>query len=411
MNILLITNTFPFIKKGNAEASFLRVLVPYLFIHFNNIFLVPTVNNNKKNKYYRKILLIGGNNILKFNIIIFIKLYIYNFSILKLDFKNINFNIHYFYNIYRLNYVYIKSLIFFCFIDQKIKSGIISHNKLLIYSFWFDDYFLGLIFLKNKYNLKLVVSAHGYDLYEFRNKGNRIPFREYALSHVNMVFPDSYAGVDYLKMKYPKLINNKVNTFLPSISKKPICISFSNDGLIRFLTISRTHPVKRLDHLLNILKCLEFDYHEICIEWTHIGSGEEYDALCNLLKNLCFTRFKINFKSTFTDLEIKNFYYNEPIDFFLNVSSSEGTSLALIEAISYGVPVICTKVGGNIFVAEQCGYLLEVDYNHHDLYKIIRPIIHNKKDHILLSQKCITTWAKYFNPSINSNKFLTQILY
>ena len=52
----------------------------------------------------------------------------------------------------------------------------------------------------------------------------------------------------------------------------------------------------------------------------------------------------------------------------LNVSSSEGTSMALIEAMSYSIPVIGTNVGGNKIIGEFCKTLIPIDFTALNLY-------------------------------------------
>ena len=54
------------------------------------------------------------------------------------------------------------------------------------------------------------------------------------------------------------------------------------------------------------------------------------------------------------------FYRENPADVFINVSASEGTPVAMMEAISCGIPVIATAVGGNKeIVSEKNGCLLD----------------------------------------------------
>lgn len=412
MNLILISSTFPLQKKGNAEASFLRILTPYLLDFFNKIFLIPSARNKLAfESYRRKFYLIGGSNLFNISLYKFINLFVSNLYILYFDIREIVFGKFYFYNFFRSLYVYCKSIVFFSFIEKNIDRGFIVCKDSVIFSFWFDDYIIASILLKYKYNLKLTVSAHGYDIYEERNKGKRIPFRSFSLSNVDIIFPDSHLGMEYIKGRYPSLCNiHNLKLFLPSTSLKPFLSNFSDDGVIRLLSISRTHPVKRLDYLLKVLKLLEIKYQHLKLEWTHIGSGDEYLALCSYCKNLNFNRFKIVFKNDLSDLNIKRFYRDNAVDFFLNVSSSEGTSLALIEALSYGVPVICTKVGGNVYIAERCGFLLNVEFTHNDLFKVIDSLNINKNYYLLLREKAVLAWRDNFNPKVNIYRFINEIL-
>jgi len=54
------------------------------------------------------------------------------------------------------------------------------------------------------------------------------------------------------------------------------------------------------------------------------------------------------------------FYQQNPIDVFVNLSLAEGTPRSIMEAISCGIPVIATAVGGNAeIVSERNGLLLD----------------------------------------------------
>lgn len=44
---------------------------------------------------------------------------------------------------------------------------------------------------------------------------------------------------------------------------------------------------------------------------------------------------------------VYDFYRNNDVDVFVNLSESEGIPVSIIETISFGVPVVATDVGGN----------------------------------------------------------------
>jgi glycosyltransferase involved in cell wall biosynthesis len=58
--------------------------------------------------------------------------------------------------------------------------------------------------------------------------------------------------------------------------------------------------------------------------------------------------------------EVMRFYRREPVDVFVNASSSEGTPVAVMEALSCGIPILATAVGGNPeLVAKGNGVLVD----------------------------------------------------
>ena len=55
-----------------------------------------------------------------------------------------------------------------------------------------------------------------------------------------------------------------------------------------------------------------------------------------------------------------------------------GTSMALIEALSYAIPILVTDVGGNKTIWEYCGTLLPLDFSANDLFKYFKKIHYDK---------------------------------
>ncbi|MDD0858820.1 glycosyltransferase [Arthrobacter alpinus] len=54
----------------------------------------------------------------------------------------------------------------------------------------------------------------------------------------------------------------------------------------------------------------------------------------------------IELKGAVANDEVLNFYRNHEISVFINVSTSEGVPVSIMEAISFDIPVVATSVGG-----------------------------------------------------------------
>ena len=73
---------------------------------------------------------------------------------------------------------------------------------------------------------------------------------------------------------------------------------------------------------------------------------------------------KIEFHGQKQNHEVIDFLSRNYIDAFVNVSISEGLPVSIMEAISFGIPVIATDVGGvKEIVNEVTGILMEKDIN------------------------------------------------
>ena len=70
--------------------------------------------------------------------------------------------------------------------------------------------------------------------------------------------------------------------------------------------------------------------------------------------------------------DVLDWFEENPADVIINVSSSEGLPVSIMEAFSYGIPVIATAVGGMPeIVSEDCGVLLDADFQPEELATIL----------------------------------------
>jgi glycosyltransferase involved in cell wall biosynthesis len=96
-------------------------------------------------------------------------------------------------------------------------------------------------------------------------------------------------------------------------------------------------------------------------EWRHLGTGSSEsvvgESAVPLPRNL-----SVEFIPYGSQAAMFDFYRQNRVDVFLNVSSSEGTPMTIMEAASCSIPVIATAVGGNVeIVSERNGILLSAD--------------------------------------------------
>ena len=123
-----------------------------------------------------------------------------------------------------------------------------------------------------------------------------------------------------------------------------------------FGTISRLQPIKNQTMMIKAFKQVH-DEHEN----THlliVGDGEMRATLEKLTKDL-----QLSEAVTFTGFQKDPYPFHKIIDVFLLTSFSEGTSMTLLEAMSFSTPCIVTDVGGNpeIITDKVNGVLVESD--------------------------------------------------
>ena len=123
-----------------------------------------------------------------------------------------------------------------------------------------------------------------------------------------------------------------------------------------FGTISRLQPIKNQAMIIRAFKrVLALDSNVHCII---VGDGESRKALEQLSLELDLTE-----RITFTGFQNAPCRFHLLIDIFLLPSFSEGTSMTLLEAMSFSTPSIVTRVGGNpeIIINEEQGMVIESD--------------------------------------------------
>lgn len=385
--LIVFCYDFPF-KNMTAETNLLEFQLPVFKKIFRKIYIIPTAKLGTKkeipkdydiNIQFRKFKIVSIYNSIKFLKFLILDLFKIklNKNFLKMSIKSFIF--------------YLKGIHGYSFLDSFTKYNNLTNKEIVIYTFWFNEYTFSSVLLKNKFpKLAVITGAHGYDLFEKRHYGGRIALREITISLINFVYVCSNEGKDYLIENYPSFASKfiLINT---GIKRKTHKVNFSLDNVFRIMTLSRTHPVKRISYLLKILKSIEND-SKFKIQYFHIGGGVELKSLKNLKESLNFKKFDIELMGVLSDKELRKFFYSHKIDAFLNVSLSEGTSLSLVEALSYSLPVIVTKVGGNISIGENCGILLSKHFDSKELYNSLGKLYFNKNYKKLLSLKSYQYW-------------------
>ena len=69
----------------------------------------------------------------------------------------------------------------------------------------------------------------------------------------------------------------------------------------------------------------------------------------------------------------QDFYKENPVDLFVNVSTTEGLPISIMEAISFGIPVLATNVGGTheVVIDGENGWLLDADITADELAETV----------------------------------------
>lgn len=293
------------------------------------------------------------------------------------------------------------------FIADKVYNASFFKRDYILYTFWFDEWATTLSILKSRKRIDDYFSlAHGFDLYEERTPiTKRIAFRWFQLKYVCNVYSVSKVGANYLKNKYPKYAEKIKTNYLQTTFYGTNKLSKTENVLV---TCANFALVKRLILIPDIL--LHFN---IPVKWIHIGNLEpkDKDVKQFLLKvnDVCIKNPLVNIKlcGMLTNDDVHKFYLDNSINALLSVSESEGIPVSMMEAISFGIPIICTDVGGcSEIVTPSTGILIEKNFKSEEVAKIIIDFLASNKNTEEYRDGVYDFWKENF--STNEAVFLSK---
>ena len=291
---------------------------------------------------------------------------------------------------------------------RRFRTGL-SPDQIIFCTWWFDAPTLGLARFGRQIRATVVTRAHGYDLYESRHSPPYIPFRRLALERLDRVYPDSDAGARYLKATYP-FAADKIETALLGVEDPGFLTAPSTDGVLRILSCSFLSPVKRIDLFVRGLARLGLDSPGLRVSWTHIGDGPEKARLAIQAEESLPANVRWELSGYPGKAGLYDYYRNNPVDLFVNVSESEGTSVSLMEAVSVGIPVLCTSVGGNIeVVANGNGVLIAANPSPEEISEGIKAFIAGRDELAKRRLASRARWQERYDAGKNYSSFAESL--
>ncbi len=287
-----------------------------------------------------------------------------------------------------------------------------EYDSVTVYSYWFFAAALvaDRIYKKLKpvcKNIKFVSRAHGHDVYRNTNILSYLPKREYLLSAVDMLYPCSVNGEQYILADYPEFSHKVQHRYLGTFDGG---ISEMNDDCFHIVSCSRMIPLKRIERIASALALLKNENVGRLV-WTHIGDGETMQsvrAVCN--SQLGF--MQVNLIGSITNEAVREFYKTQKVDLLINTSTTEGVPVSMMEALSFSVPVLATDVGGvgEIVRDTYNGFLISEDFTDEELSRKIKDIILSPvSDREAMRKNARGFWEDNFNAQRNFSSFAEEI--
>ena len=213
------------------------------------------------------------------------------------------------------------------------------------YTFWFDHTATAFALLREAEGSCIVSRAHGYDIFDHRLAYRSHYLRRLTLRRLTALFPQSLDGERYLKRHYPASAEKIHCRLLGCVRLFPKANPEGPDDDFTIATVARLHPVKRLPQTAALICRLAAGHPERRFRWILMGDGPDRPAI-EAEARKAPANLAIEMRGQMANADIQHLYATHHIDFFLLLSSSEGTPIALCEALAYGIPVVASHVGG-----------------------------------------------------------------
>lgn len=270
-------------------------------------------------------------------------------------------------------------------------------NVDLLYFFWGNGSSFIVPFLENICANKYI-RMHGTDLYEHLHQSG-IPFRRQQIIYANKILSISTLGQKYLAERYPDQSNKiyvaRLGTKKPLLQKDLELKS----NILNIVSCSSITTVKRVHKIAEILS-----YCTAKIKWVHFGAGylkEDLEEKIKILPN----NIEVYLKGFTPNETIYKYYQENKIDLFINVSSSEGVPVTIMEAISFGIPILATNVGATSeIVNSETGILIPKDFKSKKVALILSKILEGDID--FNSESIRNFWEENYSARKNYAKLI-----
>lgn len=281
----------------------------------------------------------------------------------------------------------------------------------LYYSYWNHWAALALLLEKKRRpEMTIVTRAHGYDLYHERRQGGYQPYKRQMDPGLNRVYFVSQNGLDYYKEHFAtggaekyrlSRLGVKDNGLNPSVESKEL----------RLFSCSNLVEVKRVHLIIEALALLK----ERPVRWTHAGGGPLEAALQAKAAALLGPKDNITYEflGGQSNEAVLDFYRTQPMDLFVSTTQSEGgTPVSMMEALSFGVPVLSTAVGGvPEIIDEQVGALLPADCTPLQIAEeLVRFAQMGTQQRQLMQERARLRWKQDFQAEKNHAAFAQMLL-
>ena len=275
----------------------------------------------------------------------------------------------------------------------------------VFYSFWLDRWatILGVVNRKIR-NLNFITRAHAFDLYEEDNRDGYILNRKFQLENVYKVYSVSKHGAQYLTKLYPFFSQKFKYSYLGTIPHNHI--NPFNESTDQFIIVScgSVQKRKRITSFPEVLSHLPEKY-----KWIHFGSGPDMNLLKELVEKKGLGK-RVELFGHVENEQFLSYLKTNSVSLFLSLSSNEGLPYTMIEAISFGIPLMATDVGGCSEICnDSTGIIIEKNFESEQVANEILKFKKSPKNSLAFRNEVRNYWNENFNAEKNYRTFYKEL--
>ncbi len=279
---------------------------------------------------------------------------------------------------------------------------------------------------------KICARFHGSDLYEYA-KGY-LPFRKEIFSSVDYASPVSRHGEKYIRERYRDVLpeclkTNHLGSFRDDADSAREDAGTELRKVFRLVSCSNLIELKRVPLILDAIRHIVSDPVRVSelkvrgwsgISWNHMGGGVLLKSLKQKAEDFLSGRggrdfsLEISFAGAVRHEEVLGFYKNKGADLFILTSRSEGVPVSVMEAMSFGIPVMVTNVGGVSELFEYSapvGELLGPDPSAEEVADALFGFMMlPERDHANLRSNAFANWRENWNAAKNYSDFAESLI-
>ncbi len=243
-------------------------------------------------------------------------------------------------------------------IKRLLKRNGLRRDDTLLYSIWFLNSADAAARLALTGGWTAATRGHTSDIYDNPWHFRSDAVRDRLLHGLKRVISISDYGRDYLKRKFPEHADRFVSVHLGSTRRYEPGGYRTCDGSetpLELVTVARIDACKRLPLIIEVLEAVARRRPDRRLRWTLIGDGDSTRDRAELLARSVAVKVRnleVSFAGLKTNDAIQRGFRDNPPQWHMLMSSTEGIPVSMGEAMSYGIPCVTTDVGQTTELAD-----------------------------------------------------------